>query len=82
MNPTLILFNGNFYTQWDDTPQASAVAMRDGRIMAVGDDDTIRALAGGETEQIDLEGRFALPGLTDAHIPHPPREFVNVWDCS
>ncbi|MGB0383956.1 MAG: amidohydrolase [Ardenticatenaceae bacterium] len=68
MNPTLILFNGNFYTQWEDAPEASAVAMRDGRIMAVGDDGTIRALAGAETEQIDLEGRFALPGLTDAHI--------------
>lgn len=66
--PTLILFNGKLYTQDSDTPHASAIAMRDGRILAVGSDDEIRALATPDTQEIDLERRRVLPGLTDCHI--------------
>ena len=68
MNPTLILYNGTLYTQWEQMPHASAIAMRDGRIVAVGDDDTILALAGPTSQKIDLQGRFTLPGLIDSHI--------------
>ena len=68
MNPTLILYNGTIYTQWDQMPHASAIAIRDGRIMAVGDDETILALAGPTSQNIDLQGRFTLPGLIDSHI--------------
>ncbi len=68
MIPTLILFNGNFYTQWPEAPRARAVAIAGGRIVAVGDDATVRALAGPDTQQIDLGERFALPGLTDSHV--------------
>jgi predicted amidohydrolase YtcJ len=66
--PDLLLYNGKIYTQDPQTPQASAVAMRGGRIIAIGADEEIRQLASTHTQQIDLQGRRALPGLTDSHI--------------
>lgn len=66
--PDLILYNGKLYTQDSQIPQANALAIRDGRILAVGGDDEIRALVGSRTKQVNLEGRRVLPGLTDCHI--------------
>jgi predicted amidohydrolase YtcJ len=66
--PNLILFNGKLHTQDERFPDASAIALRGGEILALGADDEILALANAETEKINLEGRRVLPGLTDAHI--------------
>lgn len=66
--PDLLLYNGKLHTQDPRTPHASALAVRDGRILALGDDRAIRELASPHTQQIDLEGRRVLPGLTDAHF--------------
>jgi len=66
--PNLILYNAKLFTQDTNFPQATAVAIRDGHFLAVGDDAEIRALAGPHTRLIDLGGRLALPGLTDAHF--------------
>ena len=66
--PDLILFNGKLHTQDEKYPNASAIALRDGRIFTVGSDAEIKALAGEKTERIDLQGKRVLPGLTDSHI--------------
>ncbi len=66
--PDLILYNGKLYTQDPEIPYASAIAMRSGKILAVGSDDEIRALADSRTKQVNLEERRVLPGLTDCHI--------------
>lgn len=66
--PTLILHNARIYTQDAAQPWAQAVAVGDGRILAVGADADVLALAGAETERIDLGGKLMLPGLCDAHI--------------
>jgi predicted amidohydrolase YtcJ len=66
--PDLVLYNGKLHTQNPDAPDATAVAIANRRFQAVGNDSTIRALAGTNTRMIDLEGRVALPGLTDAHV--------------
>ncbi len=66
--PTLILHNARIYTQDAAQPWAQAVALGDGRILAVGDDADVLALAGAETERIDLSGGLMLPGFCDAHI--------------
>ncbi len=50
---------------------ASAVAVRDGRILAIGQDADLHRLAGPATRVVDLEGRSLLPGFQDAHV-HPP----------
>ena len=66
--PDLILFNGLLWTQDPATPDATALAIRSGRFLAVGSDDDIRALRTSRTRLIDLGGRRVLPGLTDAHF--------------
>jgi len=66
--PDLVLFNGRLTTQDPDFPHATALALRDGRILAVGDGDEMRSLARPATREIDLGGRRVLPGLTDAHF--------------
>ena len=66
--PELILCNGNFRTMDRNRPRVQAVAIGGGRILDVGDDQTIRAMAGAGTRSIDLNGRLGLPGLMDAHI--------------
>ena len=47
---------------------AQALAVRDGKIAAVGSTADIRALAGPNTRAIDLDGRTVIPGLIDSHI--------------
>ena len=64
----LILFNGKLWTQDARYPDATAVAIQAGRIVAVAGDAEIQALAGPGTQTIDLGGRRVLPGLTDAHF--------------
>jgi predicted amidohydrolase YtcJ len=66
--PNLILHHGRLWTQDDRWPDATAVALQAGRILAVGSDAEVLALARPHTELIDLGGRRVLPGLTDAHF--------------
>lgn len=75
----LILTDADVYCV--DAPRrwARTLAVHDGRIAAVGDDDA-RALAGPSTEVISLEGRMVLPAFQDAHV-HPAfagRNLLNV----
>lgn len=65
--PTTLLLNANIYTLDSQNPRATAIAIRDGKIVAVGD-DALRAMARPHTRLVDLEGRTVLPGLTDSHI--------------
>ncbi len=66
--PGLIFYNGKLHTQEPGFAGATAVAIRNNRILAVGSDSEIRALAGPKTRQVDLAGRLMLPGLTDSHF--------------
>ena len=68
MTVDLILTNGRIYTLEPTRPWAGAVACRDGRIVAVGEDGDIQSLTGPGTRVINCGGRLVLPGLTDAHI--------------
>ncbi|MEI3854350.1 MULTISPECIES: amidohydrolase [unclassified Ensifer] len=84
MTPDLILHNGLVTTLDRTNPTASAVAIKDGKFLAVGDDRTIMALAGSGTKVIDLKGRRVLPGLNDNHT-HVVRGGLNFnmelrWD--
>lgn len=65
--PDTILINGNIVTVDGEFSIANAVAVRDGRILAVGANDDIKQLAGPSTAVVDLEGRTVLPGLIDTH---------------
>jgi hypothetical protein len=66
--PDLILLNGNICTLDSQKPQAEAIAVKAGRITAVGENDAVDALAGQQTERIVLGGRLVIPGLMDSHF--------------
>jgi predicted amidohydrolase YtcJ len=62
-----IYSGGPILTIDDSAPRAEAVAVKAGRILAVGALSEIEALRGNETESFDLEGRTMLPGFVDSH---------------
>ncbi|MBK6933458.1 MAG: amidohydrolase family protein [Saprospirales bacterium] len=65
--PSLVLYNGNFFTADSLRPHATAVAIRGESILFVGDDTGAKALAGAGTELVDLQGAFAMPGFIEGH---------------
>lgn len=76
----LVLLNGGIYTVNAERDWAEAAAIRDGKIVAVGDNASVAALAGPETRTIDLEGQMALPGFHDSHI-HPTMGGYGLLGC-
>jgi predicted amidohydrolase YtcJ len=69
-----IYYHGNILTGatltpmgGDSTARVSAVAVRDGKVLAVGDDTAMLKLANQQTRRVDLHGAFAMPGFNDAH---------------
>lgn len=80
--PDLILTNGRITTLDAQGPEATAVAIKDGRFMGVGDEKNFGR--GPNTTVIDLKGRRAIPGLNDSHL-HVIRGSLNYnmelrWD--
>ncbi|MCP3919345.1 MAG: amidohydrolase [bacterium] len=74
--PELILTGGRIVTVDEETPEASALAIQDGLVLAVGDDERIAALAGEDTRVIDLEGALAIPGFVEGHA-----HFLGIGDA-
>tara|TARA_A100001391_G_scaffold130111_8_gene89519 strand:- start:24454 stop:26220 length:1767 start_codon:yes stop_codon:yes gene_type:complete len=62
----LLLHGGKVVTMADDLPYASVVVVRDGRIVAVGNDDLREDYEA--TETVDLAGRMLMPGFIDTHL--------------
>lgn len=63
--PDLILTNGRFYTPTPDPVEA--IAVKDGRFLALGSNSQIEDLAGEHTRRLDLQGQTVIPGLFDSH---------------
>lgn len=63
-----VLVNGRILTLDERSSIRQAVAVRDGKILALGNSADIRKLAGPKTRVIDLRGRTVIPGLIDSHI--------------
>jgi predicted amidohydrolase YtcJ len=63
--PSLVIVNGTVRPQTVD--QAEAVAFHKGRVLEVGTDEDVEALAGPQTQRLDAEGKVVLPGFVDAH---------------
>ncbi|MGZ8593928.1 MAG: hypothetical protein ACXWYC_11580 [Actinomycetota bacterium] len=63
----LILHGGVVLTMDPEIPTAAAIALSGRRILAVGNDDDVLALAGPGTTVIDLEGMAVTPGFIDSH---------------
>ena len=76
--PDLVIYNGRISTVDAQNSEVSALAIRDGDIIATGSDLPIRALAKQHTKVVDLKGRRVLPGLIDGHL-HGMRESYHCW---
>lgn len=63
-----VFVNGAIYTVDDSRRWAEAVAVDDGQIVYVGDDDGANVWIGEATEVVDLAGQMMLPGFHDSHI--------------
>ena len=69
----MVLYNGQVLTMDHEQPPINvvqAVAVREGRILAVGGDDRILRMAGPDTTRVNLRGRSVIPGVIDTHS-HP-----------
>jgi predicted amidohydrolase YtcJ len=80
----LIVTNGRIATLDDRGSIVSAVAVKQGRVLAVGSDRDVEPHRGDPTRAIDLNGHSVIPGLNDSHI-HPIRCGLNFnielrWD--
>jgi predicted amidohydrolase YtcJ len=67
-NATTVLLNGKILTVDRQFSTVEAMAIRDGRIVAVGKSTDLRKMAGTQTRVIDLGGRTVIPGLIDSHM--------------
>ena len=63
----LVILGGNVVTMDTARPQAEAIAIKDGRILAVGGNDTIKTYLGDQTKFLRLKGEFVMPGFIEGH---------------
>jgi predicted amidohydrolase YtcJ len=73
-----IFVNGKIWTEDDARPQAQALAVSGDKIIAVGSDEEIKAMAVPDTAIVDLRGRLVVPGFQDSHLHFPGRSVNEV----
>ena len=76
-----VYLNGIIFTSDAADSRASALAIRDGRILYVGNDAALARYIGPATVKVDLQGRFLMPGLVDGHM-HPLEAGTTLLKCS
>lgn len=64
----LVVTGGQIFTVDSNVPRATALAVTDGRITAVGSDEDVAELVGPNTQRLELSGQAVLPGLIDGHV--------------
>jgi predicted amidohydrolase YtcJ len=73
--------NGVIFTADAADTRATAVAIRDGKIVYVGQDSDLGVFTGPKTQTVDLKGRFMMPGIVDGHM-HPLEAGTKLLQCS
>ncbi|MGJ1513886.1 amidohydrolase [Sphingobacterium siyangense] len=68
MKANLILYNGKITHFGQNQEAVTAVAIQDGKFVAIGSDSDVLKLASTQTKLIDLGGRRVVPGINDSHI--------------
>ena len=68
MQADMILLHGRVYTLNAKHSWAQAIAIRDGKIVAVGSDKEMARYRGPATKVLDAKGHLVLPGITDCHV--------------
>ncbi len=68
MYADLVIKNGNVLCLSDDNKRAEAIAVKDGKIIYVGDNEGVSKYVGDTTKVIDVGGKSVIPGLIDTHV--------------
>lgn len=77
-----ILYNAKIYTQDPQNPVAQALAIKDGRVVAIGSNESILNLPASQFSKENMAGSAIFPGLTDAHIHlHLTARNLTFIDC-
>ena len=63
----LVIINGKVATVDDNLPEAEAIAVKGYKILKVGSNDEIKALATSSTKTIDVQGKLVIPGIIEGH---------------
>jgi predicted amidohydrolase YtcJ len=79
---TLVLHNGNIFTVDPQQPWVTAIAIRDGRYVYVGDDDGVAPYIAPATETIDLGGTMIMPGINETHAHAWQGGFKELFECN
>ncbi len=77
----VVYLGGRISTGEPGAPDAQALAVRDGRLVAVGSDSAIRALVGPATRVVPLGGRRVVPGFSDSHWHLPTQARADLVDA-
>ncbi len=81
----MVLYNGKIVTVDKNFSMANAVAIKDGKFIAVGKKGEVFKFVGKETKRIDLKGKVVLPGLIDSHNhmlwAGTSHKYVQLHDC-
>lgn len=73
-----IFIHGKIWTEDEARPQAQALAVSGDKIIAVGSDQEIKALAASDTAVVNLQGRLVVPGFQDTHLHFPGRSINEI----
>lgn len=79
---SLVLFNGSIYTMDGERSQAEAIAIRDDKIIYVGNNEGVKSYISSATEVINLNGRMVLPGFVDGHIHSASGWVTDMYQCN
>ncbi|MCZ6645676.1 MAG: amidohydrolase family protein, partial [SAR324 cluster bacterium] len=87
--PDVVYYNGKIATVNAKFEMVQAVAVSAGRIVALGSDEDVRALASEDTRLVDLQGRTVLPGFYDNHVhinnemgSAPDPHALDLWEAT
>lgn len=79
---SLVLFNGSIYTMDGERSQAEAIAIRDDKIIYVGNNEGVKSYISSAKEVINLNGRMVLPGFVDGHIHSASGWVTDMYQCN
>jgi len=68
ISATMVIFNGRVWTADSHNPNVQAIAIKNDKILAVGNDKEIKKYIDNKTEVINAQGKFVCPGFTDSHL--------------
>lgn len=78
----LVLRHGAVYTVDAKRPWAEALAVKAGRVVAIGRDADVAAYIGPSTQVVDLQGRMLMPGVNDVHAHPIDGAYEELFSCS